>query len=759
MAKKKNNKILDTLNRLTTGAIYGTDQDVHDSNKADITEIKGIINKINGKYKQNTGSEMMDFFNSVSNNENRKKKDEDSKKNKKKELIKLDDIVKTDEYQNAISDIFFSEKDRFNLYHNFDLIYNNIPQMGQALDTYVDNILSPDDFTKNIFNVKYNDIASEVTKDIVMSNLNRIKKNYNIKYNAKKYIKNALKNGDEFVAILKISKEIDRLLVEDEDEELFFDRSNDDGKKLGTEDIRLTNEELSVLESMNKQSKGDKVLNLQESMKGNDYKQLKENWQSYISEILNENIEVEYDSKSLTNKIKQVQKDFASDKSTTIGDNIGGDNNKSKDDKNNAIELNGSIVKRLEPENVIKLEVEGVNYGYYYIEKRDERFGESKSTNQAITDIDLSFSNGDLDDNTNKKVKLVNDIFAKNIASKIDKTFIKDNPEFKNIIHNLLRNNYITNGKVKIIYLQPDEVVHFKGDDDGSVYGESLYKNILFTAKMYLTVLTSDLMSKLVRSPDKRTFYIEVGLDEDSEAAVESFVRDIKTKDITMDNLKDIDTAMNSVGTFQDYYIPVVNGEKPVEIDRTDGLDTDIKNDFSEYLLEAMISGVGIPKDFLSYSDTEFVRSLAMQNGKFIRSIIVKQSMMAEGFNKLIRMIYKNEFDHKGKQGEDFDVRSILQNISVEFPPPSSLNVSNLSEQIRNSGDVINFIVETYMGDRTEDEELKRRFKKTVTKEFIPSIEWSRYDTIYENAIKGKTKDELLVDGGEDEDSGGGSSW
>jgi len=132
---------------------------------------------------------------------------------------------------------------------------------------------------------------------------------------------------------------------------------------------------------------------------------------------------------------------------------------------------------------------------------------------------------------------------------------------------------------------------------------------------------------------------------------------------------------------------------------------------------------------------------------------------MAEGFNKLIRMIYKNEFDHKGKQGEDFDVRSILQNISVEFPPPSSLNVSNLSEQIRNSGDVINFIVETYMGDRTEDEELKRRFKKTVTKEFIPSIEWSRYDTIYENAIKGKTKDELLVDGGEDEDSGGGSSW
>ena len=150
--------------------------------------------------------------------------------------------------------------------------------------------------------------------------------------------------------------------------------------------------------------------------------------------------------------------------------------------------------------------------------------------------------------------------------------------------------------------------------------------------------------------------------------------------------------------------------------------------------------------------------------------------MFAEGFNKLIRTIYKNEYltvnedgvkNEKGKtkkdkkkekDGEvlrDFD----LQRINVEFPPPSSLNVSNLSEQIRNSSDVISFVVETYMGERTEDEELKKYFKKRVTKEFVPSIDWNRYDKLYEEVLKSKNKDSLLTGSTDDEDSSGGSSW
>ena len=70
-------------------------------------------------------------------------------------------------------------------------------------------------------------------------------------------------------------------------------------------------------------------------------------------------------------------------------------------------------------------------------------------------------------------------------------------------------------------------------------------------------------------------FYLETDLDADTEAVVQSFIRDTKTKDIKMSNFsQDINTIMNSVGTFSDYFIPVVDGQKPVEIDTLPGMNT-----------------------------------------------------------------------------------------------------------------------------------------------------------------------------------------
>jgi hypothetical protein len=109
-------------------------------------------------------------------------------------------------------------------------------------------------------------------------------------------------------------------------------------------------------------------------------------------------------------------------------------------------------------------------------------------------------------------------------------------------------------------------------------------------------------------------FYIETDLDQDAEAVVQSFVRDSKTKEIKMESFnKDFNTVLNSIGCFSDYYIPVVDGNKNVEIDTLQGMNVEMSNDFLEYLLNTLISGMGLPKEFLSYADqTEFARSLAI---------------------------------------------------------------------------------------------------------------------------------------------------
>ncbi len=77
----------------------------------------------------------------------------------------------------------------------------------------------------------------------------------------------------------------------------------------------------------------------------------------------------------------------------------------------------------------------------------------------------------------------------------------------------------------------------------------------------------------------------------------------------------DITSALNSVGTFNDLYVPMQNGEKTIEVDSLPGTDVSIENDFLDYLRKSMISGIGIPASFLGYSDeVEFARSISINH-------------------------------------------------------------------------------------------------------------------------------------------------
>ena len=58
--------------------------------------------------------------------------------------------------------------------------------------------------------------------------------------------------------------------------------------------------------------------------------------------------------------------------------------------------------------------------------------------------------------------------------------------------------------RVRVTFFTPNEVVHFGRDDGDQVYHTSIFAPILFTAKLYIAILTSTLMHRLVRAPAKR---------------------------------------------------------------------------------------------------------------------------------------------------------------------------------------------------------------------------------------------------------------
>jgi len=817
--------------KLATTELYGTTEKMHDDNTRDLSDINNTVDSIMFRYKKSTGSDIIEFFNAVNmknvNNgvgrPNRSAKAEVVKK----QLADIEAMVNNNDIY-SMNELFSQESGRFQLYSSYKLIYENIPQMAQALDTYVDNIMSPDDFTKDIFNIYLDDViisTSEIDdkNEKIVKNCKNLIEHYNLDITTKRIIKDTLKLGDQFVAVLKLNDEISKVMLSED----YTNQMASYNKPLTESDIELSDDDIIHLSEMfditnvkvpsKKPEKSDyreitdvKKLNetYQHDLKlyNEDVKHFNETKQRLshdIAELLNKNLVFTEDSSCLLEDNVEISKQFNISSKKELFNNFQYQNkedrknlnpfNTNKSSKKDEIRVGGSVMKILQPERTIKLVLDDFEYGYYYIENLESNADMLTTGSYSVSsNIFTSFKSqaNEKPDIINAKYRLITDVFVKNMAKKIDKKFINKCPEFKDTIYQLLKQNYLLNKQIRMVYLKPGEVVHFgQGTED---YYDSIYKSILFSAKLYLAVLTSQVMLRLVRSPEKRAFYIEVDLDNDTEAVVQQFMRDIKTRDIKMSNFgEDINTLLNAIGTFQDYYIPVVEGQKPVEIDTIPGMNVEITNDFLDYLLKSMISGMGIPPEFLSYSEqTEFARSLGMMNGKFVRSILVWQKILGRQFTKLFRLLYQNEFlndydiskakkemeklnnvttdenglvDNKEEKNKVDKTSSLLNDIffnleklSVKFPPPQALNMTTITERINNSREIIEFVAATLVDQ--DDAELQFEFKRELTKDILNTFDWEKYEKILEKSELNKTESKIKKassQGEESSDNGG----
>lgn len=762
--KKEIQNIKNNVNEIK----FGVDKDKDLKTQRDMESIQKILNSLNNEYNETNKNNIVELFSKFKFND-----------------IPLSQKIKNkyQTFQNVIDDIFHDqqigiaqmiygqEAYRFLNYSNYESIYNYIPQLAEGLELYCDHIMSPDDFTKTFFNIKYNGKNYNEDK-IIKINIDKLNKKYKIKKEARNILKKTLLYGDLFVLTLNINKEISKYLELSKEDTTKYYRSGFNLKE---------DEKKSIIDAFRDELKLNKE-GTSDNKKEQENTELQNRVNSFeekIAATMKNNVEFNPNSYSYLRKEIEKQKE-----------------EKDVDQENTLEDVKGSIFKVVLPKNVIKLvSMDNEEFGYILIETPElvpnesttqtfsntlmptsqmgGSFGSMSPRNQqqfSSNPLVGNYAYGNLDQT---KYGIITKIFSRHISEQINFKFIKDNPEFSNLIYTLLKQDYILKKKIVVTYLRPDEVTHFYVNKNIE-YGESLYKKILFTAKIYLAVLTSTFLTKLIRSQSKRAYYIETSLDEDIEQTVQSFVRDIKTKEFKFSDFESVDTVLNSIGSFNDFYIPTVNGEKPVEIETVEGLDANMEDEFLEYLRKTMISGLGIPPAFLGYEEVEFMRTLAMQNGRFVRTIIGYQQNLGETFTELYKKLYINEFlSHKStdylnllyknktdeeikKETDELEQKSERDSININkleilFPPPASLNMTNLTEQINNSQTLIDFIKKILVGETIEDADYAFEVTKGITKKIVSSIEWDEY----ENLIDSITKEYAIKKISKLEDKGG----
>jgi len=196
-------------------------------------------------------------------------------------------------------------------------------------------------------------------------------------------------------------------------------------------------------------------------------------------------------------------------------------------------------------------------------------------------------------------------------------------------------------------------------------------------------------------------------------------------------------------------------------------MDVEVDNDFMQNLLKSIVSGTNTPFNYIDVSaDVDFARSLAMQNNTFVRSVISHQKEVSDFYTSLFKALYENEYpdetvDSTTTSNDKKEAKTIsvdTDKIKVVLQAPVYLNISTLNDQISNASTTVDYVVSNYYSD-SDDEAKKNEFKRQVTRDLLPHMNWDKYDAIYDTVTKNENREAIqkqLTPNAEGEDSSDG---
>jgi hypothetical protein len=183
------------------------------------------------------------------------------------------------------------------------------------------------------------------------------------------------------------------------------------------------------------------------------------------------------------------------------------------------------------------------------------------------------------------------------------------------------------------------EVAHFRllTDTNFLPYGRSYIEPARKLFKQYVLMEDAMLIHRIVRAPEKRVFYINVGNIPPAE--VENFmqktVSKMKRTPYMDEKTGEYNLKYNMQNMLEDFYIPIRGNDTATKIDTTPGLAYDGIADV-EYLREKLFAALKVPKAFMGYEgDVEGKATLAAQDIRFARTIERIQRILVSELQKI----------------------------------------------------------------------------------------------------------------------------
>lgn len=205
------------------------------------------------------------------------------------------------------------------------------------------------------------------------------------------------------------------------------------------------------------------------------------------------------------------------------------------------------------------------------------------------------------------------------------------------------------------------QVTHFRilGNDRFNPYGTSILEAARRIWRQYVMMLDAMLVYRLVRSPERRVFYVDVGTvaPNDIPNYMQTVMATIRGNMAVDKSNGRMDERFNPTDVLEDYVVPVRGANSGTKIDTLTGGTHQTATEDIQIIESQLFAALGVPKAYLGYDDMLSSKAtLAQEDIRFSRTIQILQKIVIAELNKLaILHLYAKGFD--GEDLIDFELR------------------------------------------------------------------------------------------------------
>jgi len=221
-----------------------------------------------------------------------------------------------------------------------------------------------------------------------------------------------------------------------------------------------------------------------------------------------------------------------------------------------------------------------------------------------------------------------------------------------------VRFRWITRGNQ---ILENWQISHFRllGNDAFLPYGSSVLESARRIWRQLILMEDAMLVYRIVRAPERRVFYIDVGNVPPEEIAnvMEQAQTSLKRNRVTDKANGKMDLRYNPLAVDEDYFIPVRGGETGTKIDSLAGGSNAAAIEDVQYIQKKLFAALKIPKAYLGYDEEIGAKAtLAQEDIRFSRTIARIQKVIISELNK-IAMIHLYSHGYEGEDLLDFTLK------------------------------------------------------------------------------------------------------